>query len=252
MLIYESVCKSYGATRAVRGFSAQIPRGAITALVGRSGSGKSTLLRLTNRLAEADSGRIRFGSRDVTSLRGRALRDWRSECAMIFQQFHLIGRLDVLDNVLLGSLHRRPTWASLFKWFAAEDRARAQELLGELDLGEQANQPAATLSGGQQQRAAIARAFLQNPAVVLADEPVASLDPRNARVVMEALRKLSRAHHVTVLVSLHDVALAQAYCDRILGMADGELVFDGLPSQLTREEIARVYRDESPELCATA
>lgn len=247
MLIYDAVTKSYGSTRALHAFSVQIRPGSIVGIVGRSGAGKSTLLRLTNRLIEADNGRIRYGAREITSLRGRALLDWRAECAMIFQQFHLIGRLDLMENVLMGTLRRRPTWASLFKWFAAEDRARAMRLLEELDLAEQALQPAGTLSGGQQQRAAIARAFLQNPAVILADEPVASLDPRNARIVMEALRRLSRAENVTVLVNIHDVALARAYCDRILGMSAGELVFDGTPVQLTAEEVARLYGEESAD-----
>jgi phosphonate transport system ATP-binding protein len=152
---------------------------------------------------------------------------------MIFQQFHLVGRLDAVTNVMLGAVRRRRTLPLLFKMFPEADRTRAMGLLERLDLGAQAGQMVRTLSGGQQQRVAIARALMQGVRILLADEPVASLDPENARVVMEALRSLQREDGVTVLCNLHQLELAKAYCDRVVGLAKGRVVFDGRPAEMT-------------------
>jgi phosphonate transport system ATP-binding protein len=245
MLEIEGLTRSFGAKRAVDGVSLQIPDGQMVGIIGRSGAGKSTLLRLINRLAEPSAGRIVFQGRDVSRLRGQELRDWRTGCAMIFQQFNLVQRLDVLTNVLIGRLnHRRGVLAhiaSLFGQFSAAERAMALATLDRFDLLSTALQRADTLSGGQQQRVAICRALMQQPRILLADEPIASLDPQNARVVMDALRQVNRQDGLTVLVNLHHLDTARAYCDRIVAMQAGRVMFDGPPADLTPERVAKIY-----------
>jgi phosphonate transport system ATP-binding protein len=166
---------------------------------------------------------------------------------MIFQQFNLVNRLDVLTNVLIGRIGTAHTLPVMLKQFPAEDRAAAGLALDRLDLLPQALQRADTLSGGQQQRVAIARALLQNPSLILADEPIASLDPRNARLVMDALRRINRQDRITVICNLHTLDAARAYCDRIVGMAHGRVVFDGSPETLTLEAIQAIYGDEQED-----
>jgi phosphonate transport system ATP-binding protein len=221
-------------------------------VIGRSGAGKSTLLRMVNRLGDPTAGRISFGDIDVTALRGAALRAWQADCAMIFQQFNLVPRLDVLTNVLLGRLNRRPTITSLFKAFTDEERAVAIAALERLGLAETALQRAGTLSGGQQQRVAIARALLQKPRMILADEPIASLDPRNAEIVMDALRSINADDGITVLVNLHTLDTARAYCGRIVGMAAGRVVFDGTADDLTASAVREIYGVEPDREIAEA
>ncbi|MBP6546376.1 MAG: ATP-binding cassette domain-containing protein, partial [Phenylobacterium sp.] len=176
MLELHGVSKRFGETLAVNGVSFSCQRGELVGIIGRSGAGKSTLLRLLNRLADPTEGRITWDGEDVSRLRGRDLRQWRRRCAMIFQQFNLSPRLDVITNVLVGVVGERPLMSSLVKFFPAADRARAILELDALDMAGAALQRAETLSGGQQQRVAIARAMLQEPDLILADEPVASLD----------------------------------------------------------------------------
>ena len=241
MLQIQNLTKAFGATRAVNGVSLEIPEGQMVGIIGRSGAGKSTLLRLVNRLLEPSAGRILCDGTDVTALKGRALLAWRADCAMIFQQFNLVNRLDVLTNVLVGRINRHGPFSSLAKHFTAAERALAIAALDRLDLADQALQRADTLSGGQQQRVAIARAMLQDPKVILADEPIASLDPRNAARVMEALSAINREQGLTVLCNLHTLDTARSYCDRIVGMAAGEVVFDGRPESLTKAAVQRIY-----------
>jgi phosphonate transport system ATP-binding protein len=219
--------------------------GQMVGVIGRSGAGKSTLLRLINRLASAGEGRITFGDLDVGALEGKALRAWRARCAMIFQQFNLVNRLDVLTNVMIGRIGTASTLPIMFKRFPEGDRASAALALDRLDLLSQALQRADTLSGGQQQRVAIARALMQKPSLILADEPIASLDPRNARLVMDALRAINRQDKITVITNLHTLDAARAYCDRIVGMAQGRVVFDGTPEQLTGAVIQEIYGDDT-------
>jgi phosphonate transport system ATP-binding protein len=245
MLEIQNLTRRFGTRAAVDGVTLSVPEGQMVGIIGRSGAGKSTLLRMINRLTEPSSGRILHDGVEVTALRGKALRDWRTRCAMIFQQFNLVQRLDVLTNVLVGRLNHRPglwgTLSSLLLRFTPEERAMALAALDRFDLAEQALQRADTLSGGQQQRVAIARAMLQEPRIVLADEPVASLDPRNAHVVMEALRDVNRRDGLTVLVNLHHLDTARRYCDRIVAMQDGRVVFDGPPGALTGERVQAIY-----------
>ena len=219
-------------------------------VIGRSGAGKSTLLRMINRLVDPSVGSIHFDGRDVSTLRGAPLRNWQRDCAMIFQQFNLVPRLDVLTNVLLGRLNHRSTVLNLLSIFSRDERILAINALERLGIAQTALQAAGTLSGGQQQRVAIARALMQQPKVILADEPIASLDPMNAKIVMDALRDINRREGLTVVTNLHTLDTARSYCDRIIGMSGGKVVFDGGPDDLDRAAVARVYgadADDIPE-----
>ncbi len=248
MLELIGLTRRFGAVTAVEHVSLSVPNGQMVGIIGRSGAGKSTMLRLINRLIDPTAGRIVFEGRDISLLKGRALRDWRTDCAMIFQQFNLVQRLDVLTNVLMGRLNHRPTLSSLFKMFSAEERALAIRTLERFDLAGAALQRADTLSGGQQQRVAIARALMQKPRIILADEPIASLDPRNGKVVMDALRTINREDGLTVLCNLHTLDIARHYCDRIVGMRAGRVVFDGVPAQLTASMVRDIYGMSEEEL----
>ena len=248
MLVLNNVTKTFGKSYAVSGVSLAIPRGQFVGVIGRSGAGKSTTLRMINRLTDPTEGRISFGTEDITQLAGRKLRDWRRRCAMIFQQFNLVGRLDVLDNVLMGRLTHTPGWRSAAKMWTRDDRAIAMAALDQLDIASLASQRADTLSGGQQQRVAICRALVQEPEIVLADEPVASLDPRNAKIVMDALQRVNRHFGLTVLCNLHSLDLARTYCDRLVGMAGGRVVFDDVPAALTDSVARELYGLEANEV----
>ena len=251
MLILEGLTKAFGNTRAVQDVSLAIPAGQFVGVIGRSGAGKSTLLRMINRLAEPSTGRILWRDNSVTGLSGRKLRDWRRSCAMIFQQFNLVGRLDVLNNVLLGRLAYTPFWRAALKAWPREDRAMALAVLDQLDMATFAPRRADHLSGGQQQRVAICRALVQEPEIVLADEPVASLDPRNARIVMDALQRINKHFGLTVLCNLHSLDLARTYCDRLVGMANGRVVFDDVPAALTDDVARELYGLEADEVIGT-
>lgn len=244
MLKIRKLSKHYDNVRAVDAVSIEIERGMMVGIIGRSGAGKSTMLRLINRLTDPTAGGVHFGGEEITSLRGKALREWRARSAMIFQQFNLVGRLDVLTNVLVGRVSYRATLPTLVKHFTAEERAMAIRALERLDLADRALQRADTLSGGQQQRVAIARALVQEPRIVLADEPIASLDPRSATKVMDALRRINQEDGITVLCNLHHLDTAHDYCDRIIGMAEGRIVFDGAPEALTQDKILEIYGSE--------
>ena len=233
--------RRFGGTLAVADATLRIETGEITGVIGPSGAGKSTLLRLINRLIEPTSGSILADGADVTALRGFALRRWRSRTAMIFQQFNLVNRLDVLTNVLLGGLIRVPAPRMLLRLFTAAEQAEALALLDRLGLFEVAMNRADQLSGGQQQRVAIARALMQRPVMLLADEPIASLDPLNAKLVMDALAELNRRDGITVLCNLHTLDTARAYCRRIIGMSRGHIVFDGPPEGLTPAVLTAIY-----------
>jgi phosphonate transport system ATP-binding protein len=233
--------KRFGAAVAVRGFSAVVARPQMVGVIGRSGAGKSTLLRMINRLTDATAGQILADGTDVLTLRGRALRQWRRDCAMIFQQFNLVPRLDVVTNVMLGRLCGQSQLASLFAVFGRQDVDDALAALDRLGIVEQATKRAEALSGGQQQRVAIARALMQNPRLILADEPIASLDPLNAKLVMDALREIHERDGRTVICNLHTLDTAREYCDRVIGMRAGEIVFDGPSSELTPSAAREIY-----------
>ncbi|WP_224546213.1 phosphonate ABC transporter ATP-binding protein [Mesorhizobium sp. CA16] len=235
------VTRRFGKNTAVSDINISIPRGQMVGIIGRSGAGKSTLLRMINRLIDPSQGSIFFEGAEVSSLQGSPLRRWQRDCAMIFQQFNLVPRLDVLTNVLLGRLNHRSTISNLLGMFTRIECAEAVAALERLDIARTALQPAGTLSGGQQQRVAIARAMMQQPKVILADEPIASLDPLNAKVVMDSLRDINLREGITVVTNLHTLDTARAYCTRIIGMAAGKVVFDGAPEDLDRDAVRTVY-----------
>ncbi|MFT4275224.1 MAG: phosphonate ABC transporter ATP-binding protein [Rhodopseudomonas sp.] len=248
MLVVEGLSCRFGSKAAVDDASFSVERGSFVGVIGRSGAGKSTLLRMLNRLGEPSEGRILFEGVDVTALQGRELRQWRARSAMIFQQFNLIGRLDVLTNVLMGRLSEVPSWRSLAQMWPEQDRALAISALDQFDMASYAAQRADQLSGGQQQRVAIARALVQQPDIVLADEPIASLDPRNTKIVMDALLRINKHFGITVLCNLHSLDLARTYCDRLIGMASGRVVFDGAPAALTDQIARELYDLEADEV----
>jgi phosphonate transport system ATP-binding protein len=241
MLQIRDVTRRFGTNTAVDNVALKIPQGQMVGVIGRSGAGKSTLLRMINRLIDPSEGSIFFDNTEVSALKGSALRRWQRDCAMIFQQFNLVPRLDVLTNVLLGRLNRRSTLVNLLSIFSREERALAISSLERLGIAQTALQPAGTLSGGQQQRVAIARALMQQPKAILADEPIASLDPMNAKVVMDSLRDINARDGITVITNLHTLDTARVYCERIIGMAAGKVVFDGTADDLTREAVRMIY-----------
>jgi phosphonate transport system ATP-binding protein len=252
MLRLDGVVKAFGDKRAVDGINLVVPRGQLLGVIGQSGSGKSTLLRMINRLNDPSAGSIRFGDTDITRLQGRELRQWRARCAMIFQQFNLAGRLDVLTNVMMGRAFYVPTWRGLLKLWTDQEKAMGLSALESLDIARLSGQRADTLSGGQQQRVAIARALIQEPEIILADEPIASLDPRNTQVVMDALLHINRHFGITVICNLHSLDLARKYCDRLVGLAAGRLVFDGVPAALTDHVARDLYGLESDDIVGKA
>jgi phosphonate transport system ATP-binding protein len=241
----ETVTKTFGKRRALNRVSIRVAPGEMVALIGPSGSGKSTLLRHVSGLLAGDRGlgSIRIFGREVqkNGVVSPDIRSIRSEVGFIFQQFNLVGRLPLLTNVLAGMLARVGTWRSLLAWFSREEKLRAMKALGRVGLAEYAAQRASTLSGGQQQRAAIARAMEQRARIILADEPIASLDPESARCVMECLTALNRHDGVTVLVSLHQVQFALQYCPRSIAMKAGRVVYDGPSADLTPTALRNIY-----------
>ncbi len=248
MLELQNVSRQFGATRAVANVSIAVPKGQMVGVIGRSGAGKSTLLRMINRLVDPSEGRILFDGRDVTALKGAALRDWRRRSAMVFQQFNLVGRLDVLTNVLMGRIGHVGTARSLTRLWPQDDRRIAFSALEQFDIATLAAQRAESLSGGQQQRVAICRALVQEPDLVLADEPIASLDPRNTRIVMDALQRINGDHGITVITNLHSLDIARAYCDRLIGMSEGRVVFDGAAAELTDDAAQVLYGLEADDV----
>jgi phosphonate transport system ATP-binding protein len=240
-LTLSDVTRQFGPTTAVDRVSLKIEPGQFVGVIGRSGAGKSTLLRLINRLIDPTSGSVSFDGTEITALKGKALREWRRDCAMIFQQFNLVDRLDVLTNVLIGRLAEHGFLSSMAMQFTDAERAQAIEALDRLDLVPQALQRAGTLSGGQQQRVAIAKALVQKPKIMLADEPIASLDPANATLVMNSLKQINQDDGITVLVNLHTLDTARAYCHRIIAMRAGRVFFDGTARQLTDDVVRDIY-----------
>ncbi len=241
MLTIERLTKRFGSATAVDAVSLEVDRPMMIGVIGRSGAGKSTLLRMLNLLERPSDGRIVFGGRDLTALRGREARKWQADCAMIFQQFNLVPRMDVVSNVLHGTLNRRATTRALFALWPRADIHRAIDILARLGIEDHAAKRAEALSGGQQQRVAIARALMQDPKIILADEPIASLDPMNAQVVMQSLRDIHEIDGRTIICNLHTLDTARRYCDRVIGMRAGRVVFDGTPEQLTTGVARDIY-----------
>jgi phosphonate transport system ATP-binding protein len=241
VLEVRNVTRLFGQKAAVDKISFMLDRPAFVGIIGRSGAGKSTFLRLMNRLTDASSGEILVEGRNVLALKGAEKRAWQSQCAMIFQQFNLVARMDVASNVLHGLLNRRSTLQTLFSLWPRADILKALEILDRLGIADQAPKRAEALSGGQQQRVAIARALMQDPKIILADEPIASLDPMNAQIVMDTLRRINLEDGRMVVANLHTLDTARRYCDRVIGMRDGRIVFDGSPDQLSSGVARDIY-----------
>lgn len=237
----KSLTKSFASNLAVKGVSFSISEPQMVGVIGRSGAGKSTLLRMLNRLTDATSGEIIIDDRDILTLQGRDKRAWQRDCAMIFQQFNLVPRLDVVTNVMLGRLNSHSLLKSIFKVFSKGDIEDAMAALDRLGIAEKALERVENLSGGQQQRVAIARGLMQAPRMILADEPIASLDPLSAEIVMKNLREIHDRDNLTVICNLHTLDTARSYCTRIIGMRSGEIVFDGPAGDLTSEAAREIY-----------
>jgi phosphonate transport system ATP-binding protein len=229
----------------LKGISLEVAAQGITAIIGASGTGKSTLIRCVNRLVEPTSGAIWFGGQDLTQLSRGQLRAARRRIGMVFQEYNLVERLTVMENLLSGRLGYVPAFKAWLRAFPRTDVDRAFELLEEVGLAGFAHQRADSLSGGQRQRVGIARALMQQPALLLADEPTSSLDPKTAVEIMELLREAAAHHKIPVLVNMHAVELARRFADRIVGMAGGAIVFDGAPGALSDVELKRIYGGES-------
>ena len=247
MLSIRGLSKTYpGGVRALNNISIDVAAGEFLVILGPSGAGKSTLLRCINRLVDPSEGQVLHNGREITGHRGD-LRAIRRQFGMVFQQFNLVKRLSVLTNVLTGRLGYHSLWRSLVYSFPEADKRIAIECLARVAMDHKAFQRADTLSGGEQQRVAIARALAQQPTVILADEPVASLDPKIARQVLGYLREAARDLGITVLCNLHQVDYAKEFSERVVGMSRGSVVFEGPPAQLTDDILHRIYYREPGE-----
>jgi phosphonate transport system ATP-binding protein len=245
MLNIQNLTKEYVAGKPVlRGINLTFTGSGTTAIIGPSGTGKSTLIRCINRLVNPTSGSIHFHGRDLTSLKGSALRHARREIGMVFQEYNLVERLTVMENVLSGRLGYIPIWKAWLRKFDAADIARAFELLDIVGLGTFAQQRADALSGGQRQRVGIARAVMQHPKLLLADEPTSSLDPKTSVEIMTLLRDLAERNAFPVIINIHNVDLARRFCDRIVGMTGGHVVYDGPPDRITETHLKQIYGGE--------
>lgn len=244
LIILTQVEKQYGnGFKAIDGIDLSIKKGSFVTIIGSSGSGKSTLLRTINALDPATGGQVQVDGIPADEAHRRVI---RRRVAMVFQQFNLVDRLNVMTNVLTGRLAYRHSLLSLFHLFRREDVELAETALHQVGLTDKAWNRADALSGGQQQRVAIARALTQHPEVILADEPVASLDPVTSREILELLRTICDERGITVVTSLHQLDLAREFSDRVIGLQEGKLVFDGSPEQLTQTQAARIYGDIEP------
>lgn len=243
-----NLTKYYKDVRALSGLSLKVKRGEFVSVIGRSGAGKSTLLRCVNRMIEPSSGTVRFDGVDMLSLERRQLRRARTRIGMVFQHFNLVPRQSVIENVLHGRLGYKGAVGGALGLYTAEEKAAAYEVLDRLGLSDQLHKRCDQLSGGQKQRVGIARALVQDPRLILCDEPIASLDPGSAKVIMDHLRRISREMNITILMNLHQVDVAIKYSDRIVGMRAGELVFDDEPGKLKKKVVAEIYGSESDDI----
>lgn len=229
---------------ALKGVTLEIPRGQVLALIGPSGAGKSTLIRCINRLVQPTSGNVRLNDQELTKLSSRALRRARRKIGMIFQEYALVERLTVMENVLSGRLGYVGFWRSYFRKFSSADVQEAYRLLDRVGLKHMADKRADELSGGQRQRVGICRALIQDPDLLLVDEPTASLDPKTSRQIMRLIQELCIERGLTAIINIHDVFLAQMFSQRIVGLELGTVVYDGEPDGLSPEVLTRIYGEE--------
>lgn len=245
MLRISGLTKTYRTgDKALNGVTLEIPAGQVVGLIGPSGAGKSSLIRCINRLIEPSEGKVYLNMLDVTGLSRSDLRLARRRIGMIFQEYALVERLTVMENVLSGRLGYVPFWRSFFRRYPAEYVANAFALLDRVGLTDHADKRADALSGGQRQRVGIARALEQDPELLLIDEPTASLDPKTSRQIMRLIVEICRERNLPAIINIHDVLLAQAFVERIIGLRAGEVVFDGPPEALDTESLTRIYGEE--------
>ena len=242
MIEFKNVYKTYpNGFTALKNVNLNIEQGEFVAIIGLSGAGKSTILRCINRMHDIQQGTLTVDGVDVESLSGKALRRFRRKVGMIFQSFNLVSRSTVIKNVLTADVPDMPFWRVLFGIFTKEQKMRALESLDKVGILDKAYTRCDQLSGGQQQRVALARTLNQNPSIILADEPVTSLDPVTARQVMSDFVRINKEYKITILLNIHHVDLALNYCDRVIGVRAGEIVFDGPASSITQEQLDEVY-----------
>ncbi len=248
MLRLEKLTKTYKTgDKALKGVDLDIPEGQVLALIGPSGAGKSTLIRCVNRLVEPTEGKAWLGDTELTSLSQRGLRKARRRMGMIFQEYALVERLTVMENVLSGRLGYVGFWRSLLRRYPQRDVDEAFRLLDRVGLLHMADKRADELSGGQRQRVGICRALIQDPKLLLVDEPTASLDPKTSRQIMRLIVELCQERGLAAIINIHDVALAQMFVQRVIGLELGSIVFDGSPDQLTPDVLTQIYGEEDWE-----
>ncbi|MGE0750936.1 MAG: phosphonate ABC transporter ATP-binding protein [Variibacter sp.] len=245
-LVLRHLSKEYRAgVPVLKDISLEIPGSGLTAIIGPSGTGKSTLIRCINRLVQPTSGEIIYGGQDLAKLSGAALRDARRRIGMVFQEYNLVERLTVMENLLCGRLGYVPAWRVWLRQFPQADIDHAFALLDTIGLTGFENRRADALSGGQRQRVGIARAVMQEPRIILADEPTSSLDPKTSVEIMELLRTVGAERGIPVIVNIHNVELARRFATRIVGMTGGRVVYDGLPGDLTDKDLNTIYGGEN-------
>ncbi|WP_419903932.1 phosphonate ABC transporter ATP-binding protein [Kiloniella sp.] len=248
MLHLNKLSKQYATgDMALKGVELEIPKGQVVALIGPSGAGKSTLIRCINRLVEPTSGTVTLNSNELTKLGSGALRQARRRMGMIFQEYALVERLTVMENVLSGRLGYVGFWRSFLRKYPQSDVDEAFRLLERVGLDHMADKRADELSGGQRQRVGIARALIQDPELLLVDEPTASLDPKTSRQIMRLICELCAERDLAAIINIHDVALAQMFVQRVVGLRFGEIVYDGPPDQLKPEILTEIYGEEDWE-----
>lgn len=235
-------------THALKGISFEVDEGEFLVIIGLSGSGKSTLLRCINHLIEPTSGKIEFLGKDITHIRGEELRKVKSQIGMVFQQFNLIKRRSVLTNVITGKLGSLKTLDTIFEKYSDEVITEAHRCLETVGIPEKADIRADSLSGGQQQRVAIARSLMQNPKLLLADEPVASLDPATSNSVMQYFEKINKELGTTVICNLHFLSLVRRYASRVIALKAGEIIYEGLPGEIDENWFKTIYGEEAEEV----
>ena len=239
--------KSFEGFHALKGVDMHVEKGAIYGLVGPNGAGKSTLLRTINRMHDITSGTLTVDGQEVKNLKGKQLRKFRRNIGMIFQSFNLVTRTTVIRNVLMAKVPEMPFWRVLLGIFKKEDKLNALEALDKVGILDKAYIRADQLSGGQQQRVALARTLAQNPKIILADEPVAALDPVTAKQVMSDFKKINQEMNITILINIHHVELALAYADRIIGIRAGKIVYDGPSADVTEDVLNMIYAGKIPD-----
>lgn len=249
ILEVKQVSKVYGtATRALSDVSFTVEEGEFVSIIGPSGAGKSTLLRCINRLVDASEGVILFDGQDITHVTGKELRNVRTRTGMIFQHYNLVDRLSVIENVLHGRLGQKSTISGMIGYYTEAEKREAFEILDQLGLADQAYKRCDELSGGQKQRVGIARAIMQKPKLILCDEPIASLDPSSSKTIMDSLKEINHTMNITCLLNLHQVDVAVAYSERIIGITAGRIVYDGPSARLSQSTIHQIYQSGKGDL----